>query len=788
MVVLTTCLGIGVNVSLFYYLSYFYWPVIEAPQPERLVWLWRSTPEDPRAGFPLGDFRALGRSGGAFGRVSAYRIFGASLVSDEGNLHVWGHAVSGDYFPLFGARPALGRLLGPEDDVAGAERVLVLGHEHWTRHFGADPAVLGRRVLLDGRHPYTVVGVTSTGFQGEGLAAAVYIPLDTAGEVIEDLARPESGRLRVLARLADGVSLARARAALASTARGLDDTDPGAQPRAFHAELASDDTAWTEGDPVVESARLLTVASGLLLLLAAANVAHLMLARAIGRHREMAVRSALGAPRWRLARVQVIESLLLTGAGGALGAGLLGPARRLMEHYLASTNPIELGEWGAGSSIVADSGLVALYAVAVTLAVAVLVASAPVVRLWRQDVVPSLGSEARAIGGRSGGGALLVGLQVALSVVLLVGAGLLLRTLLEVRALPLGFETSGRLAVSLTAPAEPGAAGAATRGPRLYRELLAAARRLPGVRRAALALRVPPYARYGARVELPERGETHGISYNAVSPGYFDTLGIPVLAGRVFDRRDGPEAPGVVVATRAAALALWPGQSPLGRRLRTPTGEGEATARTYEVVGVVADSGHRKTRDAGPPHLYFALEQLYRPRVTLLVQADEPPEPALRASLRRRVPELAIVGISPLAEQVRRGSSEEQMNAELAGGLGTLGVLLSALGVFGVISYTTARRTREMGVRMALGSSRGGIARLVLWDALRIVGPGLAVGLAASWALAGLLRSQLYGVGTRDPLTFAAVATLLGVIGAASAAAPALRAASIEPSRALRDE
>ncbi len=785
-VVATTAIGVGANVAMFAYLSYFLWPTLEAPEAERVAWVFDRRPDDTWSHLAYADVLDLGQPE-VFEELVTFRVFGTSLTTPGRSLHAWGHAIGGGYFQLFGARPQLGRFFTEDDDRPGAPRVAVLNHFFWQRHFGGDPQIVGRSVELDGRHPYAIVGVARQGFQGQGLATGIYVPIATADVLLRGRDERTNRRMQVLARLAPGATLEQAASVLSGLARGLDAAHPGEHPRDFYPTLVTRFNAWYDGDPIVDAARALSAAVALLLLLAAANIANLLLARATARRREMAVHAALGASRWRLGRRLFAESLLLAAAGGLLGLGLAGRALRVIEHYLVQAVPVGMGEWAAGSSLAVDAGELAFFAAAMTAAVGLLFGAAPVLQLWRQDLVTALKTDtaARAAGRRLGARQLLVVGQVALSVVLLIGAGLMTRTLAALRGLDIGLETAGRTIATAYAPADRG--DDTTR--EFFRDLLRRTRELPGVAAAGLTLRLPASWALELAYEVPASGEVLPVSQNIVTPGYFESLGIALSAGRDFTPRDRQDAPGVVVVNRTAAEKLWPGRSPLGERviLRDELAA-EPVGTAYEVVGIVADSRYGPLAQPVDAHFYFSFEQRFRRRMSLLVHASGEVAGPLREMLHREYPELAILDLQPLSEQLRRTAADQRMNADFAGGFGLLGLLLAALGVFSVMSYTTLRRRREFGIRMALGADRTRVGRMVLGESGRLVALGLAAGLAAAWVLARYLASVLSGVDPHDPLTFVVVPAVLAVVSLAAATVPTRRAVAVDPMTALREE
>lgn len=784
-VVLTMTVGIGANLAIFGYLGLFLWPTVQAPEPERLVWL-RSPVQAQPLGWPSSpDLRDLIAKNEVFSEVGGARVFGTGVHTDRGSQHGWGFGVTGGYFALLGAKPHLGRLIEPADDHPGARRVVVLNHHYWKRHFAADPAAVGSTLTLDNGLTFTVVGVAPKGFQGTGLAGSLYIPLATAGNLIPDREKRETGWIATVARLRPGIEIEAAEASLAPLAQGLDELYPRREPRHFRLSSATEQYWEGEESPLARGARLLMVAVGLLLLLACANVANLMLARATVRRREMGILAALGADRRRLATQLLAESLILAGLGGLLGSIVGRKGLAAIETYLLHTNPVGLGEWGHGSSIPVDSWPTTLFFVGITVVSALLFGLAPVFQVARQDLVSALASDLGTDGGhrRIGARQLLVVLQVALSLVLLTSAGLLARSLLASRAENPGFAVDGLQLATFHNPTRDDDAAAISQ----YEGLLEEARQLPGVFAAGL-VRSLPLGGFNRRVNIRQPGseESLPLESNVVSQGYFDTLGLSWLQGRDFEARDQHEGAATVVVNHTAAEHFWPDQNPVGQTL-TVLGRSD-TETSYEVIGVVASHHDISLLQEPEPTAYFTFHQRFARRLTLVARSRAPLEKPLHDLLRDRFPELVIIESAPFREQMRRALGDQHMHVRLAGTFSGIGLLLAGLGIFSVLSYSISRRRREIGLRLAVGAERTDVLRLVLRETSILLGAGLLTGLAAAWALTRLLESLLHGVGHHDPVTFTAVVLVLCLTALAAAFVPARRASRIEPVEALRQD
>ncbi len=787
-VIVTLAVGIGANLAFFGYASYFLAPTIEAPDPGRIVRVQTGTQQEPDGANSYLDWLDL-RSSGArtFAQLPAYQVFGSTLVAKEQTVHAWGTGVSGEYFSLFDRPAYLGRLLDTDDDRPGAERVLVLNYFFWKKHFGGDAALLGQTVALEGKIPYRIVGIAAKGFQGDGLATSIYVPLATAQGLLRGLDERSSRRLQMVGRLNPGVSLEAAQAALAALAHGLDESHAESEARQISLAPVTEVNAALREDPTVRAALGLLIAVGLLQLLACANVANLVLARTVAKRREMAIHAALGAGRLRIGRRLLAEALLLTAAGGLLGLVFARAITQVIEHYLLQAVPVGMGDFSSGSSLIADPQRMTIFFASLCLGTAVLVSLAPLAQALRRNLVAALKSHGEGDrGGRTFAlRSLLVVAQVALSVVLLLTAGLLIRTHFEIRGQDLGFDPNRLTLVTLHIPTLRSADN--TEGLALYQSILNQVRTLPGVSAAGFTWWVPlNIISRSEDVSLPGSEEKVEVASNIVSPDYFETLGLQLIAGRSVNSSDRQDTAGAVLLNQAAVDKFFSKHQPLGQRLAVAADD--VPGGQVEVVGVVANSRFGRLSDPIKPLLYFSHAQRFRQRMTLMVRASGPLARPLQELLRRNFPEVAVVDSQPMSEQVRRAAADQKMNADLAGGFGLFGLGLAALGIFSVLSYTVSKSGRAIGIRMALGATGRDIGLWVLSGAGRLVAVGLGIGLIASWALARLLESLLFGVHAKDPWIALAVVALLATVALGAALVPASRAARIEPMRALREE
>lgn len=817
-VVLTLALAIGANTALFAYVCVFLWPTVDAPEPEELVTVGPPTPEGYLGGVSYGDFRALEEaargSEDPFERVAGTTFFNGSVTpvepdpdSDAGPFFAWANAVSGDFFTLYGKRPLHGRWIGPDDDRPGAPRAAVVAYPFWRRHFGADPAAIGRSIRIDGSAPYTIVGVAPEGFSGSGLAMQLYTPLAHWRDVTKGLDDPADGAVTLAARIVDGTSSAAASSYLATFAEGLDETaprtEPGAESRTFAAEpMAGLDAGWES--PETRRAQVLMAVVALFLLLAAVNVANLLLARGLARRKDLSIRSALGAGRWRLARQVALEGLVLALAGGLLGVGL-GYAGSVWLEHLVRTVPVGFGAWGEGSTVIAFDGRMALFAFAASLLSALLFTAAPVLEVLRRDILGSLRSDlAGSVGGASGPRRALVVAQVAIAAALLVGAGLLVRSFREIGAVDLGFDERGLFLATVYMPERPEDPDAEVRR---FDDLLERTRALPGVTAASLTMRPPLFGGAFQEGISIGGGEERPMHTSLVSPGYFETLGVPVVRGRAFDERDRerPEssweaveedaaarALGVAVVNETAARKLWPDEEPLGQIVTLEsTSRPVDVGRRFEVVGVVAD--HRYGGPVVEPGalVYFPLAQRPRKRPTVMIRSARPEAllgDELRTMFAAEMPELAVIELATLDDQLRRSLFEERLNTSVGSAVGLLGLGVAALGLGSLMAFSVSRRRREIAVRMAVGASPRDAVSLVLRQAGRLVVLGTVAGIALALALGQVLAGLLFGVSPRDPVTVTVVVAVLGATGLAATWLPARRAARIDPATALQGD
>ena len=747
-------------------------------EPERLVVINGAREGDTRdLSVSLPDIEDWRKEVEGLSGLGALSYWTFNLAGDRLPERILGARVSGDFFELLGSRPFLGRVLAPSDDRADAPPVTLLGYGLWQRLFGGDPEILGREILLNGIS-HTVVGVMPPGFAYPTREQEMWAPLANELRGV-----PRDARfMEALGRLAPHGDLASVQASLnvvtARQAAAYPATNRGWSTRAVpaHEALVA---------PVRPALLVLSGAVGIVFLIACANVANLLLARASAREREVAVRTALGASRWRLARQFMAENLVLSVAGGALGI-LLGRAGVTVLQHLSPGDIPRLEEAGLDGTVLA-------FALAVSVLAGLVLGPVPVVRASRMAPRASLVEGDRTAGSRSRLRTALVVVQMAMALTLLVGGGLLVQTVRNLLAVPPGFEARRLLSLSvfLTPPRyralEPQHAW--------VRQAVAAVERVPGVVSVATVSELPlsdGSVRLKTAVEgRPfDRAEAPSAAFRAVSPAFFTTMGIPVLSGRVPAETDAETAPLVVAVNQAMARRLWPAESPLGHRIRFVN---EEPPRWYEVVGVVGDvKSRRLDADEEPRPPTCRSRSAWCPSCatsSLVVRtAAEPmaPLPSIRKALLGVDAEQPVFGVRTLDEIVSHSVAGRRFQAVLLQAFAGLALVLAVIGIYGVLSDAVGRRTREIGVRMALGAQPGQVLRLILGEGMAIALGGLAVGVPASLALARTLKSFLFGVAPGDPFTLVALSAVLALSALLAAYIPARRATRVDPMTSLR--
>jgi predicted permease len=809
--ILSLALGIGANTSIFSVVNAALLRPLPVTEPDRLAFLFNGSQANPYGTSSYPDYVEYRDKNEVFSDVLSYSSITVSARSDDLTDLLSGSIVSGNFFDVLGVRAALGRTFRPEEDqTPNTHRVMLISHGLWERRFGADPGLIGQQLTLNG-HSFTIIGVTPAGFNGPEVLETndIYVPMmmqavvrpprgGFSGDMNPDLLTRRGSRwLRIIGRLKPEVSIELAQAAMTTLAAQLEQ----AYPETNRDTLATlfpvskvDPRAYTE---LVSVAGLLLAVVAIVLLIACANVANLLLARASGRRKEIAVRLALGASRSRLVRQLLTESLLLS-----LGAGVGGLLLALWTNDLLKTATPPDGIFSFTLDYHLD-GRVLAFTFVLSLATGVIFGLAPALQASRPELLPALKDEGPAVAqGRRRFNLrnLLVVAQVALSLVLLIGAGLFLRSLNNAQAIDPGFDAervlNAQLNINLLRYTR-------AQGQEFYRQAVERAEALPGVESASLA-RVVPLTGGGRTSSLliegqqgPDtvnRGEATGlqdnqntVNTNVVGLKYFQTMGIALLRGRDFIAHDTETAPRTAIVNDAFAKRYFDGEEAIGRRVSFNGAQGPWA----EIVGVVRDSKYRTLGEAPRATAYVPLAQNHETGMALHVRTTANPSSvagAVRREIQSLDQNLPVTNLQPMNEVVGSSLFAARMGAVLLATFGLLALLLAAVGLYGVMSYTVSRRTREIGIRMALGAQSGSVLRLVLNEGLRLVGSGVAAGLLIAAGATRLLASFLYGVNPLDATTFVAIPLVLALVALLASYLPARRAAKVDPMIALRYE
>jgi len=796
--VLSLALGIGANTTIFTFINGLLLRPPMVHDPDRLLEVWQHNTtrgsgigSDMQLSFP--EYEHYRDHNSTFSDIGAFTGETPPVIWNRGGegetLRV--ALVSANFFSILGIQPALGRgFLAEDDREETAAPVVVLSHAVWQQRLASDPAIVGKTVTLNGRD-YTVVGVTPAGFTGlvVGFSPDIWTPLAMHRAISPalDLKERRMHWLLAIGRLKPGVAAKQASADLAvlgqQLARDFPETNKNLMPDAVAVELVPGPF---RGVASGISAVLMAVV-GLVLLIACANVANLLLAKASGRRREVAVRIALGANRRRLIQQMLTESVLIAGIAGAIGLFLSLWAAPLLLSLMPASLPL-------GVSVSPDIRVLAFTLLA-SIATGIVFGLAPALQQSRLNQVDHL-KDGAAHGGSSRSklrNALVVS-QVTACVVLLVGATLCLRSLLNARSIDPGFDTRHAVAAGLSVDTF---GYDETRGRAFYAQLLQQVRALPGVRAASLADHLPlgQTARMqGMEIDGHEapRGPSGmaglAIDMALVGPDYFDAMGIPVLSGRSFTNTDDPNAPPVIMINQQMADRFWPRQNPVGQFV-TITGSRDSRVRA-EIIGVVKTGKYQSLGEDPTSFFYRPLLQVYEPGVQLIVRTagETPIVDALRHEVRGLDSRMALVGIETLEQHMQLPLFPARAAGLLLGLFGMLALTLAVVGLYGVMSYSVTQRTREIGVRVALGARPSDVIRLILGQGLKLTLAGMGIGITCSVALTWVLRSVLYGVTATDPVSFLAVAAILTMVALAASYVPARWATRVDPMQALRSE
>ena len=787
--VVTLALGIAATTTIFSVVNGVVLRPLPFADPDRVVQVSSATKDAAGEGHSPADFLDLKRGNRTLTALAAFREDAITVATgDRDPVRVSGSLVTADFFDVFGMAPLSGRTFTAAADAERGEALAVISETLWTQEFGRDPSAVGRRVRIN-TAPHTIVGVMPSAFKYPAgsrvwvLAAKAVPPppLDVTGDL---LTTRELHFFQAVGRVKPGTSVAQAQADLATIADGLAKQYPetnGGRTVAIaplREGLVSD---------VRDALFTLFAAVGVVLLIACANIASLLLARASGRHREMAIRAALGAGRGRLARQLITESLLLGTVGGALGLLVGSWATDFLTGVIPEGIP-------RADEIRLDAR-VALVSVLITYASAILFGLVPSLQGSRTDAAAALrasGDRAATAGGRARTRAALVVGEVALTLVLMVAAGLLANSFLRLQRVDPGFRSDDVTITMVPLPQARYVDG--TRQADAYERILEGVQQRGGVRSAALAFPSPLQGANASgrftiegQPESRERGDRPLAALVAVSPDYFATLGIPLIAGRYFTADDRPPAPNVVIVNAMLARKYFGGEDPVGRRIRF----GPPGTPWITIVGIAGDTRNMGIDEEPTPVLYIPFRHFTLPFMSVVVRGPggvAAAGSAVREALRGVDPDLAIDEILPMRTVLRESIATARFGTLLVTVFALSAVVLAAVGLYGLISYSVAQRTREIGIRVALGARPGQVMRPVVREGMTLALIGVGLGLAGALATTKLLSSYLFGIGATDPLTFVAVAVLLLLVALAASYLPSRRALRVDPLTALRAE
>ena len=783
--VLSLALAIGGNSLIFGLLDGFVFHPFPYPNPDRLVAIGVTFPKmssdttfiETLSPAEYGDIK----QSGAFAYLGAFDLGNRNISGGDVPERVFSAFLLDDLFPVIGMRPALGRGFTREELGPNGPPVAIISHRLWQSRFGSDPMILSRSIRIGGQ-PAAVVGVMPPGLLLIG--TDLWLPWGGDPATLPRNVRQFS----VLGRLKDETTLARANVALETTARQVQQSQASQYKEYEGWRLTATPWATALLQDVRPAAFILLAAVGFVLLIACANLANLMLSRSTTRNRELAVRLALGAARWRLARQLLTESMLLALAGTALGlvvariglafAGALIPAQFATMGLEASLNGRVLG-WSAALAVVAGA----------------IVALLPAIHAARTDPHESLKSDGRtglARGGNRVRQSLVVA-EIALSVVLLLGAGLLLRSFMKLQAADLGFDPRGALTMRLTLPQQKYRSGEAMTA--FFEQLVERVKTTPGVAAAGMVSQFPPLGFWSSQIEIEGAAASSMLSTantTIASRDYFKTIGVPLIRGRSFGPEDVAGGAPSLVVNQTFVSRYLESRDAIGARVRM-VGRGGPPGSWAEIVGVVGDT--RNNGVAGPtrPEIYIPMEQGRDAwnQLFLVVRSTEA-QTSLMASIRAAVssidPEQPIYAIQTLEDAVAVSSFQHRVSAMLLSIFAGVALVIAAIGIYGVMSYSVSARTQEIGVRMAVGAERSDVMRLVLWQVTRLSVIGLSIGIGLLLLASKALSELLYGVRPADPLTIAVVTAVLGTVAIVAAWGPAWRASRIDPIQALRYE
>jgi predicted permease len=807
--VLSLALGIGANTAIFTLIDQLILRLLPVRDPQGLVLMagrgrHYGGNNGPNA-LSYRMYQDLRDRNQVFNGMMCRNRLNYTLSFNERSEVIPGELVSGNYFPLLGLHAAAGRLFTASDDLReGANPYAVIGYAYWQTRFAGDPHAVGQQILVN-NYPLTIVGVAQPGFDGmdPGLPAEMFVPISMAASVrpgFDDMWNRRQRWVNVYGRLKPGMTIAQAKAGLQPLFHQIVDSEvtmPAFRNATFHDKywfqrMWLDTMPGSQGNSGLRQQYekpllVLMVVTGLVLLIACANLASLLTARAAARQKEMAIRLAIGSSRGRIVRQLLTESLLLAAAGSAAGLALAVAMVKALVAFLPSTLT------GYGISTAPDGRMLA-FTFGLALATGILFGLAPALQSTRPDIAPTLKDQAGNVMGNAAQVVFrktLVAAQVALSLLLLIGAGLFVHSLGNLKLVNPGFKT-GNLVQFQLSPRLVGFEVARTH--LFYQQLEERLRSLPGVSGAGMASNgVLTGNEWDNSVTIEgyaaKPGEDMDPHMNQVTPGYFDTLGIHVLSGRGFLAKDTANSPKVAVVNESFVKRYFGASPAVGRHIGL--GSDPGTPTNIEIIGVVNDTKYANLRDEIPREVYLCDAQRGASSKVVYVRTERDPENAfatIRSVVHDLAPALPITGMKTLTRQMDESLVTERMVAALSSVFGVLATVLAIVGLYGVMAYMVTRRSREIGIRMALGAMRGNVVWLVMREVLALVGIGIAVALPAAFGLTRLVESQLYGVKADDPAAMALATLLLAAVALLAGYIPARRAAGFDPVRVLRYE
>ncbi len=783
--VLALALGIGANTAIFSIVNAVLLRPLPYRDPEQLVQVWDNFRQLKleKIWISVPEYADYGKLTGVFAQTAAYDTWDINVTAGDAPERVHGILATASLFPMLGVNAEVGRVFNDEEDKPGSNQVAVLSHGYWLRRFGGDRGIVGKKLSFDGK-TYSVIGVMPAGFAFPDKETEVWVPIAFDPSLFAETERG-SRYINMVARLRPGVSVERAAAEMDATAARLQQQYPdsyaansgwGVSVIPLHEQVVGD---------VRKPLIILLGAVAFVLLIACANVANLLLVRAAVRQKETAIRTAMGASRGRLIRQLLTESVVLSLTGGALGLLLAVVGINLILSF-SPADVLPVKEVGLDARVLGFTLLVSLLT-------GVIFGLAPALQASKADLNEVLKESGRTtIGGkRQRTRSALVVLEVAMSLLLLIGAGLMIRSFMRLLRVDPGFKSEHVLTMQLSLPqtkyAQPPQRVA------FYRQVLQRLEALPGVKAVGAINQLPLTGSSSDRTfneqGKPPQNPPPNAEFRVVSPGYFRAVGIPLVKGRYFADTDQETTPKAVIINQAMARRYWPGEDPLGKRISFDGAPGQPNWR--EVVGIVGDVRQLGLGSEAKPEMYVPFTQFPRLNMTLVAQSAGDPAKltsAVRSEVRAIDADQPVYNTRTMEEVLAQSVAKQRLNMLLLGIFAGVALVLAAIGIYGVMSYTTAQRMHEFGIRMALGARPKDLLTLVLGQGMLLALLGVVLGLVAAFLATRVMSSLLYGVSSTDPLTFIGVALLLLLVALAASLVPARKATRVDPIIALRYE